>query len=152
MGTVMIGVDLGQRRDPTAIAVAERERRDDGEHDLVRHLERLPLGTSYARVAGRVAGIAASVADRADAWPDVYVDATGVGTPVVDVLRAADVQARLIAVYFSHGDRRAEDRERAEIKLGTACLVSKLRAALQGGRLHLPRPAEAEVLATELPD
>ena len=38
------------------------------------------------------------------------IDATGVGTPVVDVLSEAQVPARLVAVYFTHGDRRTVDR------------------------------------------
>jgi len=42
-------VDIGQKRDPTAVAVVEHEwRKRDGreeDHWLVRHLERLPLGT-----------------------------------------------------------------------------------------------------------
>ena len=46
MGHVTIGVDVGQRVDPTAIAVCERK--DD--RYIVRHLERLPLGTPYPAV------------------------------------------------------------------------------------------------------
>ena len=55
-----IGVDLGKRRDHTAIAVVERV---DGyspygqgemKEMLVRYLERAPLGTSYTDVAEAV--------------------------------------------------------------------------------------------------
>ena len=53
--TVVIGVDIGQKRDPTAICVAEVERREMADrtetHFNVRHLERLLLGTPYPRVA-----------------------------------------------------------------------------------------------------
>jgi hypothetical protein len=84
--------------------------------------------------------------------PTLYVDATGVGTPIVDVLRAASVGdiARLVAVYFTHGDRRKV--ERGEVKLGKAWLVSRMQALLQSGLLHLPRTAEAEALGKELLD
>ena len=45
MGLVTLGVDVGQRRDPTAIAVAEFDWRDEGErrvaHHTARFLERL---------------------------------------------------------------------------------------------------------------
>ena len=49
MGPV-IGVDIGQKRDPTAICVVESEERLEENnrevwHYMVRHLERLPLGT-----------------------------------------------------------------------------------------------------------
>ena len=156
MGAVTLGVDVGQRRDPTAIAVVEAEHRDleDGRaevHHLVRHLERLPLGTSYPNVAARVAAVAAGARARAGNRPTLYVDATGVGTPLVDVLRDARVRADLVAVYFTHGDRRQQVDER-EVRLGKAWLVARLQVLLQTGRVHLPRTAEAEALARELLD
>jgi len=121
---------------------------------MVRHLERLPLGTSYPAVAERVAAIVQGVhaATSGDVTSTLYVDATGVGTPIVDVLRAAGVSdlARLKAVYFTHGDRRKV--ERGEVKLGKAWLVSRMQALLQSGLLHLPRTAEAEALGKELLD
>jgi hypothetical protein len=154
-------VDVGQRVDPTAIAVVEIEERprSDGRggtdyHHMVRHLERLPLGTPYPKVAERVAEIVTGVRARAGGYPELYVDATGVGTPVVDALRGAGIVARLIPVYFNHGDRRTLVREAggAEVRLGKAFLVSRMQALLQSGLLHLPHTAEAEVLAEELLD
>jgi hypothetical protein len=155
VGTVTVGVDLGQRRDPSAVAVVERERRPrelrGGEtHHLVRYLERLPLNTPYPAVAERVAAIVAGVQAQAGQRPALYLDATGVGTPIVDLLRAAEVQAQLVAVYFTHGDRRTW--ERGEVRLGKAWLVSRLQALLQSGRLHLLRTGEAEALGQELLD
>jgi hypothetical protein len=155
VGTVTVGVDLGQRRDPSAVAVVERERRPreprgTETHHLVRHLERLRLNTPYPAVAERVAVVVAGVQTQAGQRPTLYVDATGVGTPIVDILRATEVPARLVAVYFTHGDRRT--REQGEIRLGKAWLVSRLQALLQSGRLHLPRTDEAEALGQELLD
>jgi hypothetical protein len=152
MGAVTVGVDIGQKRDPTAIAVVEQEERRDSEtHHIVRHLERLPLGSPYPAVAKRVAEVVRGVhAATSGEAPTLYVDATGVGTPIVDILRAAGVGdlAQLLAVYFTHGDRRKV--ERGEVKLGKAWLVSRMQALLQSGLLHLPRTAEAEVLGEEL--
>ena len=182
---VTIGVDIGQKVDPTAIAVVERQDRAGEDHHLVRHLERLPLGTSYPDVVRRLAAVVASVRARVERRtvtepffaerpfgafdPDgherallgvvsrevedrprvaLYVDGTGVGQPVVDLLAAAGVTPT--AVYFTHGDRRTE--ERGQITLGKAWLVSHLQALLQTRRLHLPKTAEAEVLAKELLD
>jgi len=54
------------------------------------------------------------------------------------------------AVYFTHGDRRT--RERGQITLGKAWLVSRLQALLQTGRILLPATAEAQTLAKELQD
>jgi hypothetical protein len=153
MGAVTVGVDIGQRRDPTAIAVVEQEHRGSETHHVARHLERLPLGSPYPVVAERVAAVVGGVyaATSGDA-PTLYVDATGVGTPIVDILRAASVGglARLVAVYFTHGDRRKV--ESSEVKLGKAWLVSRMQALLQSGLLHLPRTAEAEALGKELLD
>ena len=53
MGRVTIGIDIGQKHDPTAIAVVEAEQRADAWHFVGRLLERLALGTSYPEVAKR---------------------------------------------------------------------------------------------------
>jgi hypothetical protein len=154
MGAVTVGVDIGQRRDPTAIAVVEQEERRAIEtHHMVRHLERLPLGSPYPAVAERVAAVVQGVhAATSGEAPTLYLDSTGVGSPIVDVLRAAGVGdlAQLKAVFFNHGDRRKV--ERGEVKLGKAWLVSRMQALLQSGLLHLPRTAEAEALGKELLD
>jgi Terminase RNaseH-like domain len=155
MALVVIGVDVGQRVDPSAVAVAEAQQRARPgggveAHYVIRHLERLPLGTPYPTVAARVAALVANVGKHAASSPIIYVDATGVGTPVVDELRRAGILGRLVPVYFTHGDRRTV--EHGEVKLGKAWLVSRLQALLQGGRLHVPRTSEAEALAKELQD
>lgn len=174
MGAVAIGLDLGQRRDPTAIAVAEREDRviapafrevvaiagqhtmleerpaRTEDHFVIRHLERLPLGTAYPEVAARVAEICTKLRERTGHTPRLYVDATGVGLPVVDELRRVRPPAQIIACFFTHGDRRTLNG--AEIMVGKAWLVSRLQALLQSDRLHLPKTAESEALAKELLD
>jgi hypothetical protein len=172
VAVVSIGVDIGQLVDPTAICVGEREERRQTapdiwhlpngtvqdhprtlraeEHHVIRYLERLPLGTPYPDVAQRIARVAEGVCRRTGAMPTLYIDATGVGTPVVDELRRAGVRARLWAVYFTHGDRRSETGR--EVHLGKAWLVSHLQALLQGARLHLPKTTESDALARELQD
>jgi hypothetical protein len=67
----------------------------------------------------------------------------------VDLLKGAGVPVR--PVYFTHGDRRVEQRDRS-ISLGKAWLVSRLQALLQTARILLPRTMEAQVLAQELLD
>lgn len=192
MEFVSIGVDLGQKRDPSAIVVAEqtdphpRRQRAPGPYSaevietpsssprvfIVRHLERLPLGTAYPAVATRVAQVARGVWQRVqipqqaadgsiitrDRWwrppaPYVLVDATGVGRPVVELIEAELTQLeelayRLEAATFTHGDRLT--RVDGEQRVGKAYLVSRLQALLQTERLKLPRTAEAEQLAREL--
>jgi hypothetical protein len=99
-----VGLDLGQKRSFTAIAVVERsvvleERRDPIYWTLdwvalgppefaVRHLERVPLGTSYVEVVADVRAMLGSDAMRGHA--ELFVDATGAGAPVVDLFRAVE--------------------------------------------------------------
>lgn len=143
---VVIGVDIGQRTDPTAVAVIETANRDGRSHYVARHLERLPLGTPYPAVVARLQRIVEHVTEQTGVAPRLCVDATGVGTPVVDLLRGAGLF--VTPVYFTHGDRRTI--EGGEVRLGKAWLVSRLQVLLQDGRLHLPRTTEAEALAREL--
>lgn len=96
-----VGVDLGQRADFTAIAVLERH--DYYRHHLeVRWLERLALGTPYTVAARRVEAVAAKLGGRCE----VAVDATGLGAPVVDLLRESRMPCRELApVVITGGER-----------------------------------------------
>jgi hypothetical protein len=152
---VRIGLDLGQRREPSALCVVQiQERRGPNDrrtdHFLVRHLERLPVGSTFPEVARRTAEVADEVRRRAEDQPYLYVDATGLGDPVVNLLRDEAPGVWVRPVYFTHGDRRSS--EGGEIRLGKAWLVARLQTLLQTGELHLPRTAEAETLARDLLD
>lgn len=153
---VVVGLDIGQKRDPTAICVAEIDPRQSGErtdiHFLVRHLQRLPLGTPYPQVADRISSMVERLREKTDWPPSLFVDATGVGQPVVDILRDEIQFGNVIEVYFTHGDRRTETKEnhQTRVALGKAYLVSRLQALLQTGRLHIPRTPEAQALTEEL--
>src|SRR5215204_6521880 len=102
----IVGVDLGQQRDPTAICVVERDyvpagklynasywvkgRELYGAREPVkleyhmRHLERPALGTSYVEVVERVVELLKSLGDEELV---LAVDTTGVGRPVADMLK-----------------------------------------------------------------
>ena len=158
---VSIGVDVGQKVDPTAIAVVEAKRRGEEWAFLTRHLERLPLGTPFKDVAVRTSEVVAGVRDRirADVAPPrgrlergapitVNVDATGVGAPIIEMIKERLPNRRACAVravYFTHGDRltRREDGH----SLGKAYLVSRMQSLLQLGRIEMPRTWDAEELA-----
>src|SRR6476619_2508425 len=104
-----VGVDLGKRRDYTAIAVVERFQENGGfdsyrrcnitiwRHALLK-LERVPLGSPYGVVVSRVRDVVRALVQRAPTT--LVVDATGVGEPVVDALRVAltDTVHSLVAV------------------------------------------------------
>ena len=155
----VIGVDIGQRRDPTAIAVVEVEVRPansapqvcEEAHYLVRFLGRLPLGTPYPEVVRRIEKLCRQVRDRSGRAPVLFVDATGVGLPVVDQIRAArPLVQRLEAVLFTGGNRRTERPAEGRVILGKAQMVSRLQALLHCYRIHLPQGPEASALASEL--
>ena len=78
---LIVGVDLGQAQDPTAIAVAETHNPDIH----VRHLERLPLGTPYPQVIERISALVEKLPGAS-----LVVDATGVGRAVLDHMADLD--------------------------------------------------------------
>jgi len=150
MNALTVGVDVGQVHDPTAIAVAEAVPHIDADRVedtyIVRHLERLPLGTPYPQVGERLAAIVAG-ARRRNPGVTLYMDATGVGRPLVDLLTQAGMRPH--AVYFVAGDDLVV-RPDGSIALGKGWLVSRLQALLHAGRLSLPHTPEARALASEL--
>src|ERR1035438_2433175 len=107
-----VGLDLEQKRDYSAVVVVERvdhRRAFQGtsfEKLLVRFAERMGLGTPYPHVVERVRTIVQSDELRGDCV--LVVDATGVGAPVVDMLRAARLGCEICAVTITGGDRQTQ--------------------------------------------
>ena len=114
-----IGLDLGQKQDYTAIAIIETASQYTGldwrsyEHKHlnyvnVRHLERIRLGTSYLAVVERLRQIVNSreLVGRCT----VVMDATGLGGPVLDLLRAAGLGCEIVPVTITGGDRETAVR------------------------------------------
>jgi len=83
------GLDLGQSNDYSALSIAEktihRARGKIWSKLSVGHLERFPIGTSYMDIAEKVAGYFED--PRLKIRGKLLVDQTGVGRPVVDILR-----------------------------------------------------------------
>ena len=107
-----IGLDLGQRRDNTALVVIEKPEprmpflRPEDRELRVRMAERLPLGTPYPEVVEvmrHVESLAALQGQRCT----LTVDATGLGKPVVEMLRRARLRSWITAVTITSGDRES---------------------------------------------
>ena len=109
-----IGLDLSQKRDYTAIGIVETAEifagmdwrtyeRLNTKVVNVRHLERVRLGTSYLAVAERVRQVANSrqLVGRCA----LVMDATGLGGPVLEMLRNARLGCEIIPVTITGGDR-----------------------------------------------
>ncbi len=147
-----VGLDLGQRRDFSALAVVEREEQKLAWMPTpsalsVRHLERMELGTPYPKVVERVCEVMRH--------PNVVhqsrlvVDATGVGAPVVDLLRSAGLIAGLTAVTITSGERAHGNGERWHVPRGD--LLAGLEVLLEAGELKICRRLkEAARLVREL--
>lgn len=158
-GRVVVGVDLGQMQDFSALTVVQRVRRDDTqEHHVARTLERLPLGTSYPNVADRVNDVMKALQERSEEEreaggsgfrSDLMIDNTGVGIAFSDLLR--ERRLRFTPVTIVGGDR-AVAREDGVLSVGKGYLISRLQVILQTGRLHLPETPEASLLIGELRD
>jgi len=140
-----VGLDLGQQSDPTAIAVAEQVHVPTGTpvpgreaptetHYHVRHLERLALGTSYPAVVARVAELVTQAPLRGAV--SLAVDGTGVGLPVVDMLKAVPLHdTPLYPVLITSGDH--ENLERGVYHVPKRTLVANLQVFLQSERLKI---------------
>jgi hypothetical protein len=135
----IVGLDLGQASDHTAIAIVEktvvpfdRATRTQQHHKYhCGFLEQMPLGTLYPVQVARVVELMESPAlgyNKA-----LVVDATGVGRPVVDMLRAARLSPTAVMVTggatVSHKDGFVNVPKRE--------LVSITQILLQSGRLTI---------------
>lgn len=114
----------------------------------VRHLERMPLGTSYVEVARRVKALLDAPPLHTNAI--LAVDSTGVGRAVVDQLRAAGLSFE--AVTITGGDKETEEAP-GNWRVPKRDLIARPQVLLQRGirRLKIaPTLPEAQTLVDEL--
>jgi hypothetical protein len=154
-----IGLDLGQSQDYTAIAVIEKERLLTGERDAgtrewktetrwnLRHMDRPSLGTPYPAIVDRVKGLIARSPLMGNS--ELVVDATGVGAPVVDLLKRSQIGAPVRAVTITGGD--AVNYSDGRYRVPKRDLVSNLAVLFQGKHLRIADGIPfADVLVQEL--
>lgn len=180
LNPICVGVDVGQLHDPTAICVAEAIQKPTGKHRwikpipahidkrgqfhppkdtdplmateyTIRHIERLPLGTSYPDVAVKIADMLCNKLF-ARRRVQVLIDVTGVGRPVYEDLkleasrREAARKMIIKPITFAHGETYNSTTGR----MGKAYLVSRLQSLLQAGRVHAPDTREVRAMMEEL--
>jgi hypothetical protein len=139
-----IGVDLGQSHDPTAIAVVQQV----GEQFRCGHLERVPLGTPYPRIVGRVAALMQHPAVAGKAR--LAVDATGVGRPVCDMFERAGIRFVGVVITAGNSETNPGGNYRHVPKI---TLISHVQALLHEGKLKIRQDLpEAANLVRELQD
>jgi len=138
----IIGLDLGQTKDFTALAVLEQTTMADSSglaspEYALRHLRRFPLGTLYTEIVPAVAEIANS---STLCGSPLVVDQTGVGRAVVDMLSQAAGWVVPVTITAGHAVTQAEARSWHVPKKE---LVTSLQVLMQSRRL---------VIARSLPD
>jgi hypothetical protein len=99
----------------------------------LRHVERLPLGMTYPAIVDRLVQVARSreLAGKCH----LTVDGTGVGRPVVDLLRDARPGCGMTAVTITGGDRESTDG--GYVRVPKRDLITGLQLLLQGGELAI---------------
>ena len=149
-----LGVDLGQSRDATVIIAVESYRpeksidevfsntprdllrgRDRTPRSLVHfdlvHIEKLPRGLSWPSQAERIITTATALED--ESRPRILLDATGLGAPMLDLIRRDcpyPVQGAVI------GSGNEVTRRGRDLTVPKQELVSGLEAVLSTRRLH----------------
>jgi phage FluMu gp28-like protein len=122
-----IGVDLGQKRDYTAVAIVEQ----NGDRLCLRHLEHFKLNTSYKAVADRIQQLNRMIMVHGPVT--LLMDATGVGLGVLDDLESRGLKP--IGITITSGRAISTTG-----KLGCVPkrdLVVRLLTDLRSGRLEI---------------
>ncbi len=143
----VLGIDIGQANDPTALALIEHTLDHKPTYHL-RALHRFPLGTPYPRLVEQITR-------RLDEKPlagqtRTAIDSTGVGSPVVDLFKEHKQHAPFIyaititggtSVGGSGGQRTVPKRD----------LITTTAVLLQQGRLRIAANlTDADTLVDEL--
>ena len=144
----VLGLDLGQASDYTALVIVETTEpphdRDAEPTLAIRHLQRMALATPYPRICEYIAGLLQRQPLVGNC--DLVVDKTGVGTPVVDLLRRYGCSP--IAVTITGGD--AVTRDGDDWRIPKRDLVAVLQVLMQEARLKCADVPGAEILQAEL--
>ena len=147
MSNYLVGIDLGQTNDFTALVVLEASEKESVRHFAARHIERLPVGTTYPAQVARVKALNDRLKVDTGIVPSLVVDQTGVGRPVVDMLRTAGLLPAAVSIHG--GD--AVSRDGHDYRVPKRDLVRVVELLLQSKRLTIARALpEAETLTSEL--
>lgn len=157
-----VGLDFGAALDYTALAVAQRQQETDLErrrrlqaHEEakppvydVRHLERFPLGTSYPAIVESVCALL-TTAPLVGSSIRLLVDDTGVGAPVVNLLKRARLGTYPVTMTITAGF--AVTREASHYIVPKRDVISATKVLLQSERLRFAEGLpETQTLVKEL--
>ena len=138
-----VGLDLAKLNDFTAVAVIEEGRRGY----MVRHLQRW-RGLPYPQVVDKIESLLQSRVLK-EARTQLVVDATGVGLPVVDMIRDRGLRP-IAAVTITSGAEVRSSEDKLSWHVPRNDLFSLLVVLLQSSRLKVGQISGAAALAQEL--
>lgn len=155
---LILGVDLGQTHDYTAISTLEKyqtfkawpyENERDGKPVYhCRFLERPPLGTSYTAIVRRVAEIYQNLINQFEEKPVLVIDRTGCGRPVFDMFK--DICLRPVGISI-HGGNNVSEGDSRHYSVPKRDIVGFLQALNQSDHLMVsPELALRDVFIHEL--
>lgn len=155
----VLGLDLGQSSDPSALTVTEERTPlrigpagegpvpDGPPQYRVVHIERFDLGAPYPEVVRRVAAVQRAPETGRD--PELVMDATGLGAPVVDQFKEEGLTP--VQIKFTGAEEVNRDRRRRTYGVPKKDLATTVQSLLQAGRLEIHESLEhAQTLTQEM--
>jgi hypothetical protein len=153
----VIGVDLGQSRDYTAISILQKNqkywpapfqgKREGDPYYHVTFLERIKLGTPYPEQIKRVREIFNSIIKQRGIEPTLVLDATGCGRPIYDEFKQSGFRPKGILIHG--GDSVTRDGNLFNVPKRD--LAGVLQMLYQQGRIKVSsKLPEAKTLTKEL--
>jgi hypothetical protein len=128
MASYVLGLDLGQSPDATALALLEYDDIQEPDYRL-RGLYRFPRGTPYTNLSDPICRHICEVElrDRVN----IAVDASGAGRPVVDYLREELYPVSMFAITITGGNETTGEHRKPNVPkrdlIGTTSLILEQR-------------------------
>jgi hypothetical protein len=150
---ILIGLDLGQSQDYTALSIIEIQQRfspilskagvlqfDYGKYEkdgellhYIRHLTRFPLGTTYPDIVRMVYKLFFDLYNNHKIKPTLIIDSTGVGKPVFDMFTEAELKPKGITITGGNN----VNREGNIFNVPKRDLVGVLQVLFQNNRIKI---------------
>jgi hypothetical protein len=141
-----IGLDLGQSQDYTALAIAEKLEANKVIYHQIRYIQRYALGTTYPQITHSIKELMQKPPLLGKSM--LIADATGVGRPVIDMMRKDGVS--LVPVTITSGSEVKFDGI-GGWNVPKRDLVSTVQVLLQNGRVKFASSLpDLQILVDEL--
>ncbi len=141
------GLDLGQAQDYTALSIIQViDSEEEAKKHQLRYLERFPLGTHYTTISDKVAELMLNKLKVKDC--ELVVDATGVGKPVIEMLKGNGLKPISITITGGH---EVNGGKYEGFNVPKRDLVSTLQILFQCQRLKIAQGlSHSNILVEEL--